>query len=93
METKETVDARKRRLGFADGRKLLEEADELYALRGKKVERFDLRTGLPDEETLRRVLLGPTGNLRAPAFRVGRTVVVGFEEETYQRLLGAGRRS
>lgn len=32
-------------------------------------------------------MLGPTGNLRAPTFRIGRTLVVGFHEETYRALL------
>ena len=33
-------------------------------------------------------MLGPTGNLRAPCLRVGKTVLVGFDEETYTRVLG-----
>ena len=33
------------------------------------------------------LLLGPTGNLRAPTLRKGRTLIVGFEEETYEKLL------
>jgi hypothetical protein len=32
-------------------------------------------------------LLGPTGNLRAPTLRIGRTLLVGFDEATYARLL------
>jgi len=31
---------------------------------------------------------GPTGNLRAPSLRKGRTLIVGFDEATYRRLLG-----
>jgi hypothetical protein len=31
---------------------------------------------------------GPTGNLRAPTLRVGRTLVVGFDEATYRKVLG-----
>ena len=33
------------------------------------------------------VLLGPTGNLRAPAAVVGKTLVVGFNEEVYREAL------
>ncbi|MFN2426069.1 MAG: hypothetical protein ABR587_06440, partial [Candidatus Binatia bacterium] len=33
-------------------------------------------------------MLGPTGNLRAPALIVGKTVVVGFHEDTYRAVLG-----
>jgi hypothetical protein len=32
-------------------------------------------------------MLGPTGNLRAPCLRVGKTVLVGFNEEAYARTL------
>ena len=34
-------------------------------------------------------MIGPTGNLRAPTARVGRTLLVGFSEEAYRRVLGA----
>jgi hypothetical protein len=33
-------------------------------------------------------MLGPTGNLRAPTLRVGRTLLVGFDEDTYRKVLG-----
>ena len=32
-------------------------------------------------------MLGPTGNLRAPTLRVGKTVVVGFNEDVYSDVL------
>ncbi|MBW1883097.1 MAG: hypothetical protein JRJ58_06185, partial [Deltaproteobacteria bacterium] len=32
-------------------------------------------------------MLGPTGNLRAPTLRVGKTVLVGFNEEIYSASL------
>jgi arsenate reductase-like glutaredoxin family protein len=81
------VDAKKRKLTLKDALCLLEGADELYAARGKKVERVDLRAGKPDKTTVERLMLGPTGNLRAPTLRVGRTLVVGFDEETYRKVL------
>ena len=31
---------------------------------------------------------GPTGNLRAPTLRKGTTLLVGFNEETYQEHFG-----
>ena len=33
-------------------------------------------------------MLGPTGNLRAPTIRSGKTLLVGFHEETYEAKLG-----
>ena len=32
-------------------------------------------------------LLGPTGNLRAPTVRVGKTLLVGFDENSYADVL------
>ncbi len=61
---------------------------ELVVCKGKKVERFDLRRGLPAHDVLERVLLGPTGNLRAPMVCVGKTAVVGYDEAVFRELLG-----
>ena len=58
------------------------------AAKGKKVERIDLRKGLPDKQTVARLMIGPSGNLRAPTLRVGRRVLVGFDEEAYRKVLG-----
>jgi len=32
-------------------------------------------------------LIGPTGNLRAPTAKVGKMLIVGFNEEAYQKYL------
>jgi hypothetical protein len=45
-----------------------------------------LKKEKPDREILLGLLLGPTGNLRAPAFRTGRTLFVGFNEEAYAKV-------
>jgi hypothetical protein len=55
--------------------------------RGKKLVTFDMRNAPPDDDTLAGHLLGPTGNLRAPTVRAGKTLLVGFNEEAYQRVL------
>lgn len=57
-------------------------------MKGKKIVHFDLRRDNPGAAELARVLLGPTGNLRAPALRRGKTLLVGFDEETYRRIFG-----
>ena len=49
---------------------------------------FDLRSDRPADDELLARLLGPTGNLRAPTARVGRTLVVGYSEEAYRQVLG-----
>jgi arsenate reductase-like glutaredoxin family protein len=88
VETKELVDARKSRMGPKEALALLEGAHELVAAKGKKVERIDLRKGKPDKATLTRLMVGPSGNLRAPTLRVGKRILVGFDEESYQKMLG-----
>ena len=65
----------------------MKNVDEIYAARGSRLVRIDLRKEKPDVETLKGLLLGPTGNLRAPALRVGRTLLVGFSEEAYRKVL------
>jgi hypothetical protein len=55
--------------------------------KGKKVITFDMKAMPPDDETLLAHLLGPTGNLRAPTLRRGKTLLVGFSEEAYHQVL------
>jgi arsenate reductase-like glutaredoxin family protein len=70
-----------------DALALLRDVDEVYASKGKQVVHLDLRKEKPDAATLKALLLGPTGNLRAPTLRKGRTLIVGFDEATYAKLL------
>lgn len=51
--------------------------------KGKKVVTFDMKQSPPDDDTLAAHLLGPTGNLRAPTIRRGKTLLIGFNEEAY----------
>jgi hypothetical protein len=67
---------------------VLKGVDQLYVAKGKKVVHVDLERARPARAELLGLLLGPTGNLRAPTLRKGRTLLVGFDEATYTRLLG-----
>jgi len=51
--------------------------------RGKKIVHFNLKKDRPDRETLTSHLLGRSGTLRAPTFRKGKTLVVGYNGELY----------
>ncbi|MDR3617593.1 MAG: ArsC family (seleno)protein [Candidatus Obscuribacterales bacterium] len=84
----ELVDARKVRLSEADALKLAGSADQLYATKGTKLVHFDLHKDKPADETLLSLMIGPSGNLRAPTLRVGKTLLVGFNEEAYEKVLG-----
>jgi len=84
----ETVDATKVRFDTADALKLLDGIDKLIAMKGTKVVTFDLKKDRPEDDVLLAHLMGPTGNLRAPTARLGKLLVVGFNEETYKQVLG-----
>ena len=86
--TKEQVNATKEKLGRDAALKLAAEASQVYVAKGKKVVHFDMKKDKPDAETLAKHLLGPTGNLRAPTLKVGKTLIVGFNQEMYEELLG-----
>ena len=80
------VDARKVRLEQKDALAMLTDIEEIYVAKGKRVSHVDLRKENPGNDALLSLLLGPTGNLRAPTLRVGRTLLVGFDEATYQKM-------
>ena len=62
---------------------MLKGVSTLIVAKGKSVVELDLKNEKPDNETILALLLGPTGNLRAPTARVGTTLLVGFSEQTY----------
>jgi hypothetical protein len=86
IDAKALSNARREPLGPAQARSLLAQVDEIYAARGRTVERVVVKGRRLDDATVARVLMGPTGNLRAPTLRVGRRLLVGFDEETYRRV-------
>jgi arsenate reductase-like glutaredoxin family protein len=83
----ESVDARKERYEGEDALALLDGIDRLVVSRGKSFATFDLKRDRPADQVLLAHLLGPTGNLRAPTVRIGKTLVVGFNEEAYRSVL------
>ena len=88
MQPAETVDAKKVRFAEREALALLKDVEEVWAAKGKKVVHFDLARDKPSRADLLGVLLGPSGNLRAPTLRRGQTMIVGFDEATYAKLMG-----
>jgi len=86
----EVVDATKKRIGRDEALELARAADRVVAGKGKKVVVFDMKDAPPDD-ALAAVLLGPSGNLKAPTLRVGRTLLVGFSEAAYRQVFGERR--
>ena len=81
------VNAKKTVLKRKEALDLTREVPEVYSARGKKVIHIQMKDK-PDKDTLASVLLGPTGNLRAPTLRRGRTLIVGFNEDVYKKFFG-----
>ena len=84
----EELNAKQAKLGEKDALELVEQVNEIYAAKGKKLVHLNLKKDQPTRDELKKLLLGPTGNLRAPTLRKGKTLMVGFDAETYQKLLG-----
>lgn len=86
-EVKEQVDATKTRFDGDAALALLDGSDRFVAMKGKRIAEFDLKKARPDDEVLLGHLMGPTGNLRAPTARVGKTLLVGFNPDVYNQVL------
>ena len=83
---KESVDARKVKIENEKAWELLKEASEIVVGRGKKYLSFK-----PTAENKSDILsncLGRTGNLRAPALKIGKRFIIGFNEDMYATYLG-----
>ena len=78
------MNATKERYGRADLDALFAGARRVVVAKGKKVVTFDLASGAKLPSEIADVVLGPTGNLRAPTVRVGSTWLVGFHAEAWE---------
>jgi hypothetical protein len=74
-----------RKLGRDEAGALAKAASRVIVAKGKKIAEFE--PGGRAGKDVVDAMLGPTGNLRAPTLRVGKTILVGFDEETYARVL------
>ena len=86
IEIKEVVNAARHRMGSHDALSLARQSNRVIVAKGKTVLSFDMKKNPPDDETLLKHMLGPTGNLRAPTVRRGKTLFVGFNEEEFTPL-------
>ena len=81
----ETVMASKK-LQASDAKALLKDATKLIAMKGKKVQEFDVSSRVGSDAV--EAMLGPTGNMRAPTIKIGNTYLVGFNEEIFASEFG-----
>lgn len=77
-----------RKLGADEARALVKGKKRLLVMKGPKVAVFDLASSPPADAELMALMLGTTGNLRAPVAVSGGTVLVGFNADVYADELG-----
>ncbi len=85
-DAKEVINATKVKLGPDDAVKLLKKVSILIASKGKTSVAVDLKKP-PTLDELLALLIGPTGNLRAPTVIAGNTMYVGFNPDAYAGLI------
>ena len=79
------VDARKERFDAERVWDLLHNAKSITTAKGKKVQTWDPE--VDDKTTILKHVIGPSGNLRAPTYRIGDEFLVGFNSELYDKWL------
>lgn len=84
----ESVDVRATPVLEDEALDLVRGARRLLTKNGTQVEEFDLKKEAPDEEELRRIVLGRSKTMRAPALRVNDAIMIGYDEDVYLELLG-----
>jgi hypothetical protein len=75
-----------RKLSATEAKEIAKASSKVYVAKGKKLDVFDMKSAKISEVVEK--MLGPTGNLRAPTMRVGKTTVVGFNDEMFESVLG-----
>jgi hypothetical protein len=74
-----------KKLGRSDAARLVKAAKRVIVAKGRALQSFSPGGKAPD--AIVEAVLGPTGNLRAPALIVGDTLLVGWNEEAYTEAL------
>ncbi len=80
-EVREERNSRKEPLSDKEARALIAAVSTVIVARGKKFEELSASSARIAN------LKGPTGNYRAPILRKGKTLLVGFHEETLESLI------
>ena len=61
---------------------MLKGAASIAIAKGKKVQTFD--PSKDDKAAILKSAMGPSGNLRAPTYRVKNQYIIGFNDELYE---------
>ena len=83
MNIEEVVDARKERYDADRAWGLFSNARTITTARGKKFQTWN--PGTDGKDSILKHAIGPSGNLRAPAYRIGDEYVIGFSPDFYEQ--------
>jgi hypothetical protein len=76
------VDARKTRIDQDEAWDLLKTASSVTVAKGKKVQKFV--AVVEEKKAVLQQAMGPSGNLRAPTYRVKDQFIIGFNADLYE---------
>ncbi len=82
------MNATKIKYGRDEAMELLKSVTKLVVGKGKKITKVDLKKDDLDDDALAKLMLGPTGNLRAPTLRKGKALYIGFNEDMFAEAFG-----
>jgi arsenate reductase-like glutaredoxin family protein len=86
----EITDAGSRRFTPEEVLRLTKRVSRIIATRGQTRVILDLEANTHSDEEILKLVMGPTGNLRAPTVLKGRTLLVGFNEGAYKEAFKPG---
>jgi len=75
-------------MGEQEALELVATVNDIYAAKGKKLVHLNLKRDKPEPQEITKLMLGPTGNLRAPTLRVGKKLLIGFNLDAYSEVFG-----
>ena len=79
------MSATKQRYDADSAWELLKSATRIHTAKGKKIKHWN--PSEDDRSTILSDVIGPSGNLRAPTWRIGSEFLVGFNEALYTEVL------
>ena len=82
----EITNASKEKIDANQAWDMIKSASSILVAKGKKTISWNPKSD--DREEILKTVMGPSGNLRAPTWKIGSDILVGFSEEQYQQVLG-----
>lgn len=79
--TEEVIDAKKNRIAEQEAWAMLKKSKTVRIAKGQKYEEFSPKAD--GRETIMNKAMGPSGNLRAPTYRVKDQFIIGYNPDLY----------